>query len=835
MKSNSFFAGVFFLLVILAGCSRDDGVPVDESIAVNAPNSFASFLNPVAGLSAGDYTVVAATFDPGQAGNFSVTLTFDNGERQVFNDNWTDSVSMSQFSFNNPSFDFTLYAAGGIDIQLESSVDTYLYLIRRIPGVNGSMDRSGSLVRENNDISVLNTNSQITLRASRIDSESYGAAYYDTIDPGVDGIPGGGDGIKTTLQEFKDANGFDAANLAGRVLEPRFRDTKDLGYGRGVRAWTQPDGSLYFFVENFQVRSVPGLEYSTLNLNALLEDQRQHHFGTNAIEYSTYPYGVGEPCAFGSGAACATTNPDPPKFLKFYTFDATQGDQTKPDHANETRLNTVNLDGRGNKAMPGACVYCHGGELRPLRADTGRTDAYADGTYRDNAYDGTAGNAINGDTNAKFQLMEVSSFEFGDKSPYTKAEQEPIIKEVNKLVYCTYPGADPSACAEYCVDPADTVDCDGFGNDVATIVDNGTGTTTGEWSGAFAVEMAEGWYDDDPTTDAGADGIPDFDSPVFRQDYVPVGWRPDPSDGIPPPGADRLFVEVVQPACFVCHSRMGTNLGPNLSHAGKDIDYSSYEKFFSHADLIEEYVYELGIMPLSLRGYNAFWSGNQPATLASFLPNFSHLNTDGSISRPGSPVADAGPGRTSPSPVRIFGSNSRFVSKYNWSIVSTPVGGEDATLSEASTSSPVLTASLDGDYLIRLTVSNGLSKNSEDAVDTVIIKINSGLSPAPKDIVFSDIQAVFNNDCVSCHDVATSEPTVPVWWTSAQPATGTSLYEEVLARVDFNNPESSLLLRKPSGHFHHGNLRTGFEEENPANRQLYDLFLNWIVEGAREN
>jgi len=61
------------------------------------------------------------------------------------------------------------------------------------------------------------------------------------------------------------------------------------------------------------------------------------------------------------------------------------------------------------------------------------------------------------------------------------------------------------------------------------------------------------------------------------------------------------------------------------------------------------------------------------------------------------------------------------------------------------------------------------------------------------------------------------------------------LYEEVLARVNFNDPENSLLLRKPSGHFHHGNLRTGFDEENPTDRQFYDLFLNWIVEGAREN
>jgi len=47
--------------------------------------------------------------------------------------------------------------------------------------------------------------------------------------------------------------------------------------------------------------------------------------------------------------------------------------------------------------------------------------------------------------------------------------------------------------------------------------------------------------------------------------------------------------------------------------------------------------------------------------------------------------------------------------------------------------------------------------------------------------------------------------------------------------------ETSLIFRKPSGYFHHGGLVSGFEEENPSNRQFYDLFLNWIVEDAREN
>ena len=842
MRFNLALVGCLCLLA-LGACSREDGIPVDKTIAVNEPNRFAQFINPIAGLPAGDYTVVAATTNAnmGDAGSFVLTVTFDDGEIQEFASNWISSGGQDETSPNNPSFNLTLYNAGGISIRLEStSVDTYLYLL---------FASNGAIVDEDND-SADGTNSLIAKDASRIDSEEYGAAYYAAIDP---------NNAKTTLEDWKVMNGFYDAESAGRVFEPRFRDTKDLGYGRGIRGWTKPDGSLYFFVENFQVRTVPGLEYSTLNLDALILDDRQHHFGSNAIEYSTYPYGPGEPSDIGGGAK---------KFLKFFTFDATQGDQTAPDHANETRLNVVNLDGRGNKAMPGACVYCHGGTLRPLRPD---------GTFRDNTLNGTSGNGLNGDTNAKFQLMEATSFDYWPEQPYTQAEQELIIKEVNKLIYCTYPGAHPSACAEYCVDPADTANCGGAGIDVAAVVNcidpansvdcDGRGNNLaavmdpayeipGTWTGEFAVEMAEGWYDDPATGDGtgiGSDMIPDFDSDFFRQDYVPLEWRPNVVTGNPPAGADQLFVEVIQPVCFVCHSRRGTTLGSNTAANGsKDIDFSSWDKFIAHSDLIEEYVYERGVMPLSLRGYKAFWATDDPQLLASFLPGFSHANADGSIDQPGAPVADAGPDRTMPSPARMFGSNSRFASTYSWSIVSTPVGGEAATLSKASTKAALLTAPVDGDYTLRLTVDNGLAQTDQDEV---IIKIDSFMPVEPKDLVFSTGAACTNTDveictimqnaaptggnCISCHKEVLGIAGIPVWWTDAQPATSAlSLYEEALARVDFNEPEKSPLLRKPSGHQHYGGqtvVDAGFDTSNPANRQHYDTILNWIMEGARKN
>ncbi|MGB5398029.1 MAG: hypothetical protein WBN96_12835, partial [Gammaproteobacteria bacterium] len=218
------------LLVGLAACERKDGESLEKSIKVNQPDQFAQYINKVAGLPSGDYTIVAATSSAGAAGTFTLSVTHDDGSVDNFTGDWTSSGGMDPASANNPRFPITLQNAGGIDIKLESSVDTYLYLL----------SANAIVFAENDDISATDTNSQIRLAQSRIDSEEYGAAYYAAIDP---------TSAKTTLQDWKDVNGFDAANNAGRVVEPRFRDTKDLGYGRGMRMWTKPDGSLYFFVE----------------------------------------------------------------------------------------------------------------------------------------------------------------------------------------------------------------------------------------------------------------------------------------------------------------------------------------------------------------------------------------------------------------------------------------------------------------------------------------------------------------------------------------------------------------------------------------------------------
>lgn len=836
------FQGVFRLLLLssllaVSACSRDGDVATDETIDGDKPNSFAAFINPINGLASGDYVIEVNVDSAGDAGGFTLTVSYDDGSSEEFSGNWTAAVGTR-------TFEITLFSAGGIDITLQSSVENNLRLLN---GNNFEVAADGAAAAGD---------SSITIESSLIDSAAYGAAYYAAIDPNND---------KDTLEKWKVSNGYYDALDAGKVVEPRFRDTKDLGYGRGMRMWTNTDGSLYFFVENFQVRTVPGEEYTTLNLEALIADSRQHHFGTNAIEFSTFPYGAGEPGDNGSTH----------KFAKFFTFDATKGNQRAEDHSSETRLDEVNLDGRGDKSMPGACVYCHGGTLYPLRAD---------GSFRDNVFDGTtglldtAGNGVNGDTNSKLQLLDVPSFEYGGFSPYTRAEQEPIIKQVNMAIYCSYPNLKSeeiqAACAQYCVneadtancdgdgnsleaiilcdDAADTVDCDGNGNDLATVLINGN-TSSGQWSGTFANVMTEGWYND-----TGSAGV--FDRDTFNEDYVPLEWRYDSSDNMPPPGSEQLFLEVVQPVCFVCHSRRGTDLGSfdaaplDPRQDNKDIDFSSYEKFISHAEQIKQYVYDRGVMPLSLRGYNAFWDedSSAPEILASHLngvlpaDNQVALNSENKVDEPGVPVADAGPDRTSTSPVRLFGSNSRFVDRFSWSITSSPAGS-DALLTEVNTSRPLLTTSVDGLYEIKLVA----AFDTNVVTDSVFIRIDNSsiIAQDPKTITFADIRPIFSTagpagasdsrECDDCHSVlgVGGAPVlgVPVFWNDFDQPTGVSFYDQVIARVNFEDPENSLILTKPSNNHHYGELRGGFDLDNPDDRHNYDLILNWILEGAPES
>jgi mono/diheme cytochrome c family protein len=100
-------------------------------------------------------------------------------------------------------------------------------------------------------------------------------------------------------------------------------------------------------------------------------------------------------------------------FTKFLTFGPTG-----------TLLPSINLDGRGEKYMPGACVACHGGSKYNGR--------FPDGKARlDGAPDPSP------DLGSRFLPFDLSNFLFGSAPALTQAAQNDALWQLNDLVKAT--------------------------------------------------------------------------------------------------------------------------------------------------------------------------------------------------------------------------------------------------------------------------------------------------------------------------------------------------------------------------------------------------------------
>ena len=75
--------------------------------------------------------------------------------------------------------------------------------------------------------------------------------------------------------------------------------------------------------------------------------------------------------------------------------------------------------------------------------------------------------------------------------------------------------------------------------------------------------------------------------------------------------------------------------------------FNSY--FYGYADRIKAHVIDRGNMPLAKIVYERFWGSNDPDTLATFLQaaqTQAVRDSSGAVLKPGRPVADPGPDRT---------------------------------------------------------------------------------------------------------------------------------------------------------------------------------------------
>jgi hypothetical protein len=283
-------------------------------------------------------------------------------------------------------------------------------------------------------------------------------------------------------------------------------------------------------------------------------------------------------------------------------------------------------------------------------------------------------------------------------------------------------------------------------------------------------------------------------------------------------------------------------------------------------------------MPLAKIVAEKFWStSSEYSTLATWLSNGqANQLTDGiavsspsvpsdyitytvfngsTVLQPGRPIADPGPDRTiRTGTTTLSAANSLYATGYSWSITDNANNLGDGTLTNPTSATPQFSATVDGTYTLQLIVTNGSASSDPTTLKLVV---NHALTPDPSSIRFSDIKTVLQSagaTCTSCHSSTASslQPKPPIFYNNFD-RNGDSVvdatddlwfYTELRGRINFTDIAASPLLRKPSGHHHRGTPNdlplTGFDIGKTNNPKLpgdparasYDLFLNWILNGA---
>lgn len=581
------------------------------------------------------------------------------------------------------------------------------------------------------------------------------------------------DNTRTTLQDWKSANQFGQCDEEVHVV---FRDAKDLGYGRNMRGCRHVDGRVAVFVDNYVVRVQPGdpANYGPINVEAAISEDQHHKQGTNAIEFTPID----------------PTDPGSDKVAKFFTFDR-EGQ----------RIVTADLDGRGSKAMPQPCLLCHGATLSAWDSAgiIGSTTPWAEPGVEKTL------------KSAKMNLLELESFDYTPyASRYFRDQQEESLRLLNRFILDTY----QESASRSLADP-------------------------GHWSADFAIEVASKRYLDQPAQ-AGQ---------TYLDSSVPCGWRVDPaadmdcvgSVDLPaeprPEGVDLVYKKAVEPHCIGCHSVRGSSAGERQGGDGNAVNFSNYEKFIGYSDLIVDYVYHRGVMPLSLRNYEKFWAdrcNGAPALLASVLPEFDRYDDQACVIVPGLPVAKPGASRPVDTPVLLDASASLYARDYQWQVLSLADPSAIVSFSDAGSSVTQFDASHDGEYVLRLTVTNLRGSHSED----IVLTVDNTLDPAPSQLTFVDHVLPVLRDlsypgreqrCTDCHStlgqLGGAYAGIPVVYD-----VDATVYAEVLERVNLNDPENSLLIRKPTRDQHGGGMVIDPGDEDGM--ALYQMLINWIRNGA---
>ena len=363
------------------------------------------------------------------------------------------------------------------------------------------------------------------------------AAYYAAVDP---------DGKKTTYADWLFETGFindpmDYSTTGSFAVNPDattvvHQNIADLGFIRRVTArcvpnCDDPNPNIYSVIENY-----PTFDDAALRINRLASVTMER-----------------------VSAADGSSPSD--KFVTFYAYTGTDS-RNQLNSAGESIPFQPDLDGRGEKAIPGLCNTCHGGTPRKLKKD---------GSY-----------AENGNTGALFLPMDLNNFAFDPNLArgLAKDDQQAAYKKMNQVALITHRGTEDE-------------------DEVA----GGSRLPGGH-------ELIEGWY--------GGPGMPDN---TFNGDFVPPGWLPPAA----PVGKDELYLKSVAPGCRACHVQQERALDfatyegfMVFEDAHKEL-VLSIECGLSDDPKVREKADNQAVMPLALETYKKFWESEEVEVFKAHL------------------------------------------------------------------------------------------------------------------------------------------------------------------------------------------------------------------------
>lgn len=614
-------------------------------------------------------------------------------------------------------------------------------------------------------------------------------AYYNTIDP---------DGTRDSLLKWRVANGFanDDGTLAACDLPScveanvKFRDTKDLGYGRDMfMRWNKDSGDVAVYVENYLVSS-DGLDipYGPVNLEALINDDKQWNFGVNAIEFSAFPHG-GD------------------KFTKFYNF---AGDGNLTNDVSGTQQHFVDLDRRGSKPMPTTCIVCHGGRGEALVYQE------ADGTLK--VAPSLVG-GIAGDVQAHLQTIELDTLQFANAPGFTKDENQDGIRLINQAILSAYKYRQ----AEF--------------------------TDDGDWNADIAIEILENRYAGDlnnPANLYNGNSVPAAWSDnldLYRTLMGPNcmvchalrGTNINTSGAFPSAAGFLPNADAVADGSPKSYAARVDHL---IYEQGKmPLGLLNYADFWGEGEANDK---DPATMATALGLTNRVDANNRAVRPGAPVAV---------ITAP--PVATGFDVSGAPVNIVLTGSGSAFASitGHSWAVSSENADNTASVTSEGISGDALLRVSAVGNYAVTLTV-DGTNGGSSTVTETVnVISTNDGGTPGTEIRYFGTggiDELVSAQGCLGCHAPSVGFSSLPVHFTACKSDVingNEFLYRSVLARVNFDSPLDSLFLRKPSNGstdpFDRANTQIlGYHggeyalADNATGDAGYSKILSWILNGA---